>query len=332
MSKRDIGIDLGTANTLIYIKTKGIILNEPSVIAVASDADNILAVGKAAKVMLERTPLGVRAVRPVMRGSVSDYKSASAMLSRFIKKIIKHGFSSKPRALVCVPAGITDVEKRAVSEVVSSSGIRKHFLIEEPMAAAIGAGLDVNAASGCMVVDIGGGTTEVAVISLGGIVTHKSVRCGGDSFNVAINNYIRKKYNVLAGTHSIENIKIEIATVMDGDASHRCQISGRSSVSGMPCSCFVTGEDVKNAIMPEVHIILEAVKSVIEETPPELCADILKSSVVLTGGGALINGMDRLICDCTGMPVVIADSPLECVALGLGKIIDNKTLNKKFFS
>lgn len=331
MSKRDIGIDLGTANTLIYLNSKGIVLDEPSVVAVDEIDGHIVSVGKAAKEMLGRTPSGIKAVRPINDGVIADFEAAAAMLSYFIKKALNSSSGIKPRAAVSVPTGITAVERKAAIETTTRAGIRNVALIDEPMAAAIGAGLEVNAPSGIMVVDIGGGTSEVAVISLGGIVTRKTVRTGGDTLDAAIISYIRKKYGICAGNHSAEDIKLKIGTVMKNGTAYRYQVSGRSSGTGLPCSTFVNSDDIRAALIPEVHNIIDAIKAVLEETPPELSSDVLKSGITLTGGGAFINGIDRLICNITGMPVRVADNPLECVALGLGALIDDKNSKRKIF-
>jgi len=330
VSKKDVGIDLGTANTLIYQKTKGIVLDEPSVVAVDISDGSVIAVGKEAKQMLGRTHSKIRAVRPLTDGVISDFEAAGAMLGFFIKKVMKsQGF--KPRAVVSVPAGITEVERKAALEAASRAGVRNIALIDEPMAAAIGAGLSVDDASGVMIVDIGGGTSEVAVISLGGIVSHKTVRIGGDSLDDAIISYIRKKYGIFAGYHSAESIKLKLGNVTGKPSLSRFEVSGRSYGNGLPCSAFINGDDIKKALLPKIHSIINAIKDVLEDTPPDLSADILASGIVLTGGGALINGIDTLISTLTGMPVQIVDKPLECVALGLGALIEDKNTNRKIF-
>lgn len=330
MSKKDIGIDLGTANTLIYQKTKGIVLDEPSVVAVDSADGHIIAVGKEAKEMLGRTPAGIKAVRPITDGVIADFEAAGTMLAFFIKKVLASS-GSKPRAAIGVPTGITAVERKAAIEVALRAGIRDVALVDEPMAAAIGAGLAIDAPSGIMIVDIGGGTSEVAVISLGGIVARKTVRTGGDTLDRAIIGHIRKKYGICAGTQSAEDIKLKIGTVMKNSTAYRHQVNGRNTGTGLPCSTFVTGDDIRAALIGEIHSIIDAIKAVLEDTPPELSGDILNSGIVLTGGGAFINGIDRLICSITGMPVRVAENPLECVALGLGVLIDDKASSKKIF-
>ncbi len=330
MSKKDIGIDLGTANTLIYQKTKGIVLDEPSVVAIDAASGKIVAVGTEAKAMLGRTHSQIKAIRPLTDGVIADFEAVGAMLGFFVKKVIKSsGF--KPRAIVSVPAGITEVERKAAMEAASGAGIRNISLIEEPMAAAIGAGLSVDDASGIMIVDIGGGTSEVAVISLGGIVSHKTVRIGGDRFDEAIISYIRKKYGICTGYHSAETIKLKLGTVSETPSSSQFEISGRNYASFLPSSASVNSDDIKNALLPEIHSIINAIKTVLEETSPDLSSDILSSGIVLAGGGALIKGIDSLISNLTGMPVQIADNPLCSVALGLGKLIEDKNTNRKIF-
>ena len=329
MSSKDIGIDLGTANTLIYIKTKGIVLNEPSVVAIDSDTQKVVCAGIDAKNMLERTPSGLVAARPVCGGAVSDFEMTRKMLSSFINKIKRYYFAFKPCALVCIPAGLTSVERKAVFEIVSACGFKSVTLIEEPMAAAVGAGLDTNSASGCMICDIGGGTTEVAVISLGGIVSCSYALCGGDSMDHAIRDYIKNKYGILIGAHSVEQIKTENASVLKGNTKD-LQIFGRNYTTGLPCSVNINTDDIKDAILPEVYKIVDLIKSVFEQTPPELCSDVLKSGITLCGGGSLIDGIDRLICETTGLAVRNSDSPLECVAAGLGKILEESNRKKLF--
>ncbi len=324
MSKNDIGIDLGTANTLIYLKSKGVVLDEPSVVAVRKGSKKILAVGTEAKKMLGRTPEMIKAVRPLKDGVISDFEYTGFMLGYFVKKILSRKRGLKPDAVICIPAGITSVERKAVEAAAGGIGLGKVRFVDEPMAAAIGAGIDVAAPSGSMIVDIGGGTTEIAVISLGGIVVSKTVKLGGDALDRAIIRYIRKKYGIAAGEGTAEMLKMKIGTVQNGSNTYRELLSGRNVFSGMPCSTYVTGEDIRCAVLPEISLILESIKSVLEETPPELSSDILLSGITLTGGGALINGLDRLICSSTGMPVRIADKPLESVALGAGMILGGK--------
>ncbi len=322
MSKKDVGIDLGTANTLVYLKSKGIVLNEPSVVAVSSDG-RILAVGTEAKEMLGRTHDGIRAVRPLKDGVIADFEAAGAMLGYFIKKALG-GRGVKPRAVICVPTGISALERRAVEEAASNVGVRKVCIIDEPMAAAIGAGVDVEAPMGTMVVDIGGGTTEVAVISLGGIVYGRTVRIAGDSHNEAINLYIKNKYGLTIGDRNAEDIKLRLGTVRKSGNPHKEPVMGRNCASGMPCSSYVSDDDIRCALVPGVSAIIDTIKSVLEQIPPELSGDILRTGIVLTGGGALLGGIARVIENAVEVPVRVADNPLECVALGAGTIIENR--------
>jgi len=322
VSKNDIGIDLGTANTLIYLKSKGVVLNEPSVVAVKNG--KILAVGSEAKKMLGRTPELIKAVRPLKNGVISDFEYTGFMLGYFVRKILRKHRGMKPDAVICIPAGVTGVERKAMESVAGMIGMKRLRFVEEPMAAAIGAGLDVMAPSGSMIVDIGGGTSEIAVISLGGIVVSRTVKIGGDSLDAAIIKYIRKKYGILAGEGTAEMLKMKIGTVQNGSNAYRELLCGRNVFTGMPCSTYVTGEDVRCALVPEISLIVENIKSVLEETPPELSADVLSSGIMLTGGGSLITGLDRLICEATGMPVRIADNPLASVATGAGMILEGK--------
>ena len=316
-----MGIDLGTANTLVYLKSKGIVLNEPSVVATDSGG-NILAVGSEAKEMLGRTHPGIKAVRPLKDGVIADFEAAGAMLEYFISKALGKTRGFRPRAVICVPTGISAVERKAVIEAATSAGVREVCILEEPMAAAIGAGLNVDASEGTMVVDIGGGTSEVAVISLGGIVSHKTIRVAGDSHNEAISSFIRKKYNLHSGLSNAENVKIKIGTVRKQANDNKEIICGRSSVSGMPSATYVTGGDIRTALVPQVSAVIEAIKSVLEDTPPELSADILKNGITLTGGGALLDGLASVISNATNIPVKIAEEPLCCVALGAGSFLD----------
>ncbi len=331
MSKKDIGIDLGTANTLIYQKTKGIVLDEPSVVAVDSVNGHIIAVGKEAKEMLGRTHSQIKAIRPIIDGVIADYESAGAMLEFFIKKVMKTSSGFKPRAVISVPTGITKVERKASIEAAKRAGIRDITLVDEPMAAAIGAGFCVDNASGIMVVDIGGGTSEIAVISLGGIVSRKSVRIGGDTLDDAIISYIRKKHSISTGFHCAENLKLELGNVTKSNSSSRVQINGRSCATGLPCATFVSEDDIRSALLPSVHSIINAIKDVLADTPPDLSGDILSSGIFLTGGGAFIKGIDSLISSLTGMPVKLVERPLESVVLGLGIMLEDKNTNKKMF-
>ena len=329
MSKKDIGIDLGTANTLVYLKSKGIVINEPSVVA-TDTRGRVVAVGSEAKKMLGRTHSDIKAVRPLKDGVIADFNAAGIMLGHFIKKAMGNKKGMKPRAVICVPTDISEVERKAVEEAARAVGVRDIHIVEEPMAAAIGAGIDVDAPCGSMVVDIGGGTSEVAVISLGGIVAKKTIRVAGDSYDEAISNYIRKKYGVYSGRHNAEDLKHKIGTVQKRNEQKKELIAGRNAASGMPCMSYVTDDDIKNALIPQISLVIDAIGSVLESTPPELSADILKSGIVLTGGGALLNGLDKVISNSINIPVRIADSPLECVVLGAGAIIEGNYTKENF--
>ncbi len=325
MFSNDMAIDLGTANTLVYVKGKGILINEPSVVAIKRDArggKKILAVGKEAKEMLGRTPGSIVAIRPMKDGVIADFEITEAMLRYFIEKAHNRRTMVKPRVIVCVPYGITEVEKRAVKESAESAGAREVHLIEEPMAAAIGAGLPISEPSGNMIVDIGGGTTEVAVISLAGIVFSKSVRVGGDKMDDAIVNYLKRKYNLLVGERSAEQIKIGIGTAYPDDTVKMMHVKGRDLVAGIPKTIEVSSEEIREAISEPVNTIVDAVRVALEKTPPELAADIVDKGIVLAGGGALIKNLDILLREETGLPVMIADDPLTAVVLGSGKALD----------
>lgn len=325
MFSNDLAIDLGTANTLVYVKGKGIVTNEPSVVAVQRDnrgGKKILAVGREAKEMLGRTPGSIVAVRPMKDGVIADFEITEAMLRYFIERAHNRRTMVKPRIIICVPYGITEVEKRAVRESAESAGAREVFLIEEPMAAAIGAGLPITEPSGSMIVDIGGGTTEVAVISLAGIVFSKSVRVGGDKMDEAIVNYLKRKYNLLIGERTAEQIKIAIGTAYPDDELRTMAVKGRDLVAGIPKTIEVTSEEIREAIAEPVNTIVEAVRVALEKTPPELAADIVDKGIVLAGGGALIKNLDVLLREETGLPIMVADDPLCAVVLGSGKALD----------
>jgi rod shape-determining protein MreB len=324
MFSQDLAIDLGTANTLVYVKGKGIVLNEPSVVAVqkVGTGKNILAVGKEAKNMLGRTPGSIVAIRPLKDGVIADFEITEAMLRYFINKAHNRRTMVKPRVIICVPYGVTEVEKRAVKESAESAGAREAFLIEEPMAAAIGAGLPITEPTGSMIVDIGGGTTEVAVISLAGIVYSKSVRIAGDKMDEALVNYIRKKYNLLIGERTAESIKIAIGTAFPEAEVQTMHVKGRDLVAGIPKTIEITSEEVREAISEPVNIIVEAVRIALEQTPPELAADIVDKGIVLAGGGALIRNLDVLLREETGLPIMKAEDPLSAVVLGSGKALD----------
>jgi rod shape-determining protein MreB len=322
----DLAIDLGTANTLVYVKGRGIVLSEPSVVAVRKDGrgtNKVLAVGKEAKMMLGRTPGNIVAIRPMKDGVIADFEITETMLRHFIRKVHNRRSLIRPRIIVCVPSGITQVEKRAVRESAESAGAREVFLIEEPMAAAIGAGLPITEPTSNMVLDIGGGTTEVAVISLAGIVYSKSVRVGGDKMDEAILQHIKRKYNLLIGERTAELIKTTVGNAFAGDKVERMQIKGRDLVSGIPKIIEIDSDEVRESISEQIETIVETVKIALEQTPPELAADIVDRGIVLTGGGALLQNLDKLLREETGLPITITEDPLSTVVLGSGKALDN---------
>ena len=328
----DLAIDLGTANTLVYVKGKGIVLSEPSVVAVRKDAkgyNRVLAVGKEAKLMLGRTPGNIVAIRPMKDGVIADFEVTEAMLRHFIRKVHNRRTLIRPRIIICVPSGITQVEKRAVRESAESAGAREVYLIEEPMAAAIGAGLPITEPTSNMVVDIGGGTTEVAVISLAGIVFSKSVRVGGDKIDEAILQYVKRKYNLLIGERTAEVIKTTIGTAYPQDEPESIEVKGRDLVSGIPKTLTIDSEEVRLAISEQIDTIIDAVKVTLEQTPPELAADIVDRGIFLTGGGALLKNIDVLLREETGLPITIADDPLSAVVLGSGKTLESLELLKE---
>jgi len=325
MFSNDLAIDLGTANTLVYVKGKGIVTNEPSVVAVRNDAKGgkrILAVGMEAKNMLGRTPGSIVAIRPMKDGVIADFEITEAMLRYFIERAHNRRTMVKPRIIICVPYGITEDEKRAVRESAESAGAREVYLIEEPMAAAIGAGLPITEPSGNMIIDIGGGTTEVAVISLAGIVYSKSVRVGGDKMDEAIVNYLKRKYNLLIGERTAEQIKIEIGTAYPDEKVYKMSVKGRDLVAGIPKTIEVVSEEIREATTEPVNTIVDAVRVALEKTPPELAADIVDKGIVLAGGGALIRNLDVLLQEETGLPIMVADDPLSAVVIGSGKALD----------
>ncbi len=334
----EVGIDLGTANVLIYIQGKGIVLNEPSVVALNKDTGEVLAVGEDARLMLGRTPSNIIAVRPLKDGVISDYDTTERMLKFFIRKTCGSGRFFKPRIMVCVPSGVTEVEKRAVSEAATMAGAKEVYLMEEPIAAAIGAGLDIMSPDGVMVIDIGGGTTDIAVISLGGIVTSASVKIAGDRFDDAIIKYMRKAHKLFIGERTAEQLKFNIGTAFPRDESVTMECRGRDMVSGLPVSVTVTSEEMYDALDEPLTTICEAVHSVLEKTPPEIAADISSSGIMLTGGGALLWGLDKRIEDKTKIKVRIAEEPKSCVAIGTGQalkhmdaISSNRMTNRQDF-
>lgn len=318
----DMGIDLGTATVLVYIKGKGVILKEPSVVAIDRNNNRVLAVGEEARKMIGRTPGNIVAIRPMRDGVISDYDITEKMLKHFIKKACGKRRLSAPRVVICVPCEATEVERRAVEDAARNAGAKKVHLIEEPLAAAIGAGLDITRASGNMVIDIGGGTTDVAVISLGGMVVRESIKVAGDKFDEAIIKYIRKKHKLMIGERTAEDLKINIGCVYKQEEDTTMDIRGRDLITGLPKNLTVTSEEMREALNETVTLIAECTHSVLEKTPPELAADIAEKGIVMTGGGALIRGLDKFIQEITSVPVYLAEDPVSCVALGTGKVLD----------
>ena len=316
MFTKDIGIDLGTANTLVYMRGKGIIIREPSVVAVNTRDEKASYVGKEAKEVIGKTPGSIIAVRPLKGGVIADFNITTTMLSEFIKKSLKGTLFTKARVTICIPSGVTPVERRAVKDAAELAGAKKVYIIEEPMAAAIGAGLPVTEPVGNMIVDIGGGTSEVAVISMGGIVTSRSIRIAGDELDNSIINYVKKKYNMLIGERTAEDIKVQIGSAYPGDAVEKMEVKGRNLLNGLPENITVTSTEIRDALVEPISKIIEAVKVTLEKTPPELSADIIEQGITLCGGGALLKGLDTLINNETGMPVYIAEYPLDCVVEG----------------
>lgn len=331
MFSNDLGIDLGTASTLVYAKGRGIVCNEPSVVAIDKATKKVLAVGAEAKRMLGRTPGDIVAIRPMKDGVIADFDATEQMLRYFIQKVHNRKTFLRPRIIIGVPSGITQVEQRAVRDSAEQAGAREVYLIEEPMAAAIGAGLPITEPSGNMVVDIGGGTTDVAVISLAGIVYSKTVKSGGDKMDEAIINYIKRKYNLLIGERTAEHIKISIGSaykIVDGE-SKTMEVRGRDLVSGIPKTLIIDDDEVREALMEQVLIIVNTIKVTLENTPPELAADIIEKGIVLAGGGALLNGIDVLIREETSLPIVIAEDPITAVVMGTGKALDELDLLRR---
>ncbi|NOY52054.1 MAG: rod shape-determining protein [Deltaproteobacteria bacterium] len=325
----DLAIDLGTANTLVYVKGKGIVLNEPSVVAIQTDTGKVLKVGKEAKIMVGRTPGNIVAIRPMKDGVIADFKYTEAMLRYFIQKVHNRKSLIRPRIIISVPSGVTQVERRAVRDSAQSAGAREVYLIEEPMAAAIGAGLPITEANGNMVIDIGGGTTDIAIISLAGIVYSKSVRTGGNKMDEAIIQAIKKKYNLLVGERTAEEIKIEIGSAFPIEENKNLEVKGRDLVSGIPKTIVINEEEIRDALIEPVSQIVEGVKAALENTPPELSADIVDKGIVLAGGGALLRGLDILLREETSLPITIADDPLSTIVLGTGQALNEIELLKQ---
>jgi rod shape-determining protein MreB len=329
----DLAIDLGTANTLVYVRGKGLVCSEPSVVAVAKDpsgrGEKVIAVGHEAKEMLGRTPTGIRAIRPIKDGVIADFEITEAMLRYFIQRAHKRGKLVRPRIVICVPPCITSVEKRAVRESALSAGSREVYLIEEPMAAAIGAGLDVTAATGNMIVDIGGGTTDVAVISLSGIVTSRSIRCGGDKMDEAIINYVKRKYNMLVGERTAEQIKMTIGTASATAKTETMEVKGRDLVAGIPKVVVATSEEIREALIEPIHSIVETVHLTLERTPPELAADIVDRGIMLVGGGSLLREFDQVLRQETKLPILRSEDPFTAVVHGAGKALEDLQLLKE---
>ena len=330
----DMGIDLGTANTLVYVKGKGIVLSEPSVVAIHEGTNKVLAVGNEAKAMLGRTPANIKAIRPLHDGVIADFEITEAMLRHFIKKA--HGdstlFQPRPRIVIAVPSGITEVEKRAVEDSAHAAGAREVYLIPEPMAAAVGAGLPIEDPSGNMIVDIGGGTSEVAIISLTGIVSSKSVRVAGDDLNEAIIQYMKRTYNLMIGERTAEEIKMRIGSASPLDEELSMEVKGRDLIAGLPKTLTINSEEIREALSETIASIVEAVRITLERCPPEIAADLVDKGLWLAGGGALLRGMDKLLMEETALPVRIADDPLSCVALGAGKALENPSILQKMIS
>ncbi|HOQ07666.1 MAG TPA: rod shape-determining protein [Clostridiales bacterium] len=319
---RDIGIDLGTANTLVHVKGRGIVIREPSVVAINKNTREILAVGDDAKNMIGRTPGDIVAIRPMKDGVIADFDITQSMLKHFIRRAMGGSFISKPRVVICVPSGVTEVEKRAVEDATLAAGAREAYLIEEPMAAAIGANLPVEEPSGSMIVDIGGGTSEVAVISLGGIVTSRSLRVAGDEFDEAIVLFVKKEYNLMIGERTAEQIKINIGNAYPKPKEEFMEVRGRDLITGLPKNITLSSTEINEALKEPINAIIDAIKYTLEKTPPELAADIMDKGIMLAGGGARLSGLDKLIREETGMPVTIAENPLDCVAIGTGKVLE----------
>ncbi len=319
---RDIGIDLGTANTLVHVKGKGILIREPSVVAINNNTGELLSVGLEAKNMIGRTPGNITAIRPMKDGVIADFQITQGMLKYFIRKVAGKSLLLKPRVIICVPSGVTEVEKRAVIDATLQAGAKEAYLIEEPMAAAIGAKLPVEEPYGSMVVDIGGGTSEVAIISLGGIVVSRSLRAAGDDLDDAIVHYVKKEYNLMIGERTAEDLKIRLGSAYPMQSEVKHNISGRDLVTGLPKDLSISSEEIREALQEAINAIVDSIKYTLEKTPPELASDVMERGIMLTGGGALLKGMDKLIQEETGIPVNIAEFPLDCVVLGTGMVLD----------
>lgn len=319
----DLGIDLGTANTLVCVKNKGVVLNEPSVVSINTRTKDIIAVGEKAKKMIGRTPDSCEAIRPLKNGVIADYEITEKMLREFYKRVHKRTFLSSPRVVICVPAGVSQVERRAVIDVTLEAGAREAYLIEEPMAAAIGVGINIFDPEGNLIVDIGGGTTEIAVISLGGIVRTSSLKVAGDKFDVAIGEYVRQRHDLLIGEKTAEDIKVNIATALAGDEEVTYEISGRNILNGLPKNVIISSLEVQEAIMPLIKKVVEEIKLVLEKTPPELSADIKRKGIILTGGGAGIRGLDQKIAESIQLEVRPSENPLNCVVNGIEVLLQN---------
>lgn len=319
----DIGIDLGTANTLVYVRNQGIVLNEPSVVAIEQSTGKVLAIGSAAKEMMGRTPSGIAAIRPLKDGVIADFEISEKLIADFIRRVVRHKYLMKPRVVISVPSGITEVEKRAVRDSAENAGAREVYLLTEPMAAAIGVGLPVEQPSGSMIIDIGGGTSEIAVIALNGIVNDTSIRVAGDELNEAVIMYLKKNYNLLIGELTAEQIKINIGSAFPLDKEISMDIRGRDLVAGVPKNLTLSSVQVREALSETIDIIVEAVRQALERTPPELASDILERGIILTGGGALLRGLDRRLRQETNLPVNVADDPLLCVVRGAGKVLED---------
>ena len=329
MFVKKIGIDLGTANILVFLPQKGVVVNEPSVIAVSIDDNKILAVGNEAKEMLGKTPENISASRPVKDGVIADYKVTEAMMRHFINKVSGKFRLFKPEVIVSVPAGITSTERRAVIDATMQAGAKGAYVVKEPILAAIGAGIPINTPFGNMIIDIGGGTSEVAVISLGGVVSFSSVRVGGDKLDKAISEFVRKKHGIIIGDRNAEDIKIKIGNALVSDEDNFMEVRGRDLVSGLPKTIKITSNEITEAIQDELQEIIKAVKNVLQNTPPELSSDVIDRGMVLSGGGALLKNLDKLLSQVTGVPCYVADDPLLCVAKGTGKVLDDLDLYKR---